>query len=172
MELREKVLTILRKALEVRHARLEDDDGITGFVVSPQFQGMTSLDRQELIDDAFRRATDLLASEERRQILMIAALTPAEYETAGAPIRVDTVKAMAGGGVEIRLRGADSDAEYVRGVLRGLKGVSTTEPRQLADVGGTLMAFQARGTRAAPLTKARAMRILKRDRSIEVIAGR
>ena len=50
----------------------------------------------------------------------------------------------AGGAVEILLRGGGSDAEYVRGVLGNQKGVRTTEPKQLADVGGTLMSFQAK----------------------------
>jgi hypothetical protein len=171
MEIRENVLRALRDTIDVHYARLDDDDGITGFVVSPRFQGMSSLDRQKLIDDALRRGSSLLTPEERRYVLMIAAVTPIEYELVGARIRVDDVKALAGGAVEIFLRGGGSDAEYVRSVLGNQKGVRTTEPKQLADVGGTLMSFQAKGIRAAPLTKAKAIRILKSDRYIAVMAN-
>jgi hypothetical protein len=171
MEIREKVLKALRDTFDVHYARLDDDDGITGFIVSPRFRGMSSLDRQELIDRALSQASNLLTPEERRHVVMIAALSPIEYDTAGARIRVDDVKELAGGTVEILLRGAGSDARYVRGVLGSQKGVRTTKPKQLADVNGTFLSFQAKGTRAAPLTKAKAIHILKSDRYIDVMAN-
>lgn len=170
MDVREKVLKALRERFEIDHARLDDDDGITGFVVSPGFQGMSSLDRQRQIDLALRQATERLSREDLRQVVMIAALTPVEYDMVGARIRVDDVKELAGGAVEILLQGAGSDARYVRGLLRSQKGVRTTKPKQITDANGTLMSFQAKGTGAAPLTKAKAIGILKSDRYIDVMA--
>ena len=48
--------------------------------LSAAFEQMSTLDRQQMIDDALRNAADPLSNEEQRQILMIAGLTPQEYE--------------------------------------------------------------------------------------------
>ena len=171
MDVRDKVINALTNSLEVHYIRLEDDDGITGFVVSPQFRDMSTLDRQGLIENALSRSPKPLTAQEQRQVLMIAGLTPEEYESVGARIRVHEVKEMAGGAVEILLHGGLSDAEYVRGALNNQKGVQTTEPRQVPGAVGILMSFRAKGSGANPLTKARAIQILKRDRYIEVMAN-
>ena len=102
---------------------------------------------------------------------MIAGMTPEEYESVGARIRIDKVKEMADGTLQILLQGGRSDAEYVRGALDNQKGVQTTEPKQVPGAVGILMSFRAKGSGANPLTKTRAIQILKRDRYIEVMAN-
>jgi acid stress-induced BolA-like protein IbaG/YrbA len=81
VDLKEKVTVALKGAVANARIRLEDDDGISGFVVSAEFRGMSSLDRQTLIDKALRNSAVKFFKQERRNILAIAALTPAEYET-------------------------------------------------------------------------------------------
>jgi hypothetical protein len=102
---------------------------------------------------------------------MIAGVTPAEYEAVGARIRIHKVKEMAGGAVEILVHGGLSDAEYVRRTLNHQKGVQTTEPKQVAGARGVLMSFRAKGSAAIPLTKDRAIQVLKNDRYIEVLSN-
>jgi stress-induced morphogen len=81
VDLKEKIESALKAAVTATRIRLEDDDGISGFVVSSDFRGMTALDRQILIEKALRHSSVRLTKPELRQILAIAALTPAEYET-------------------------------------------------------------------------------------------
>ena len=75
MDVREKVVAALIQAFEPAYVRVEDDDGISGFVVSRKFEGLTALDRQERIDEA-QTVAPRLTKEERRRVLMIAGLTP------------------------------------------------------------------------------------------------
>lgn len=166
MDLEEKIVTALG-ALTPDFIRLEDDDGISGFVVSDMFAGMSSWDRQSKIDEILAAAA--LTREERRRILMISALTPREYRTVGAKIRVHRVKEMAGGAVDVLLHGGPPDAAYVRGALNNQKGVKTTDPKPAPNMVGTFMHFRATGTEATPLTKGRTIRVLKGDRYIEVM---
>jgi len=167
MDLKDKIIDVLGQSLEPEYVRLEDDDGISGFVVSRAFDEMSTLDRQGKIEEALRKAP--LTPEERRRILMIAGLTPEEYETVGARIRVHRVKEMAGGGLEILVHGVLSDAEYARGALNNQKGVQTTDPKPVGKAMGVLMSFRAKGDEANPLTKERAVRVLRKDRYIEVM---
>jgi stress-induced morphogen len=81
VDLKEKVEIALKGAITATRIRLEEDDGISGFVVSSDFRGKSALDRQTMIDKALRKAGVKLTKPELRQILAIAALTPAEYET-------------------------------------------------------------------------------------------
>jgi acid stress-induced BolA-like protein IbaG/YrbA len=81
VDLKEKVTVALKGAFTGARLRLEDDDGISGFVVSAEFNGMSALDRQTLIDKVLRHSTVKFSKQERRNILAIAALTPAEFET-------------------------------------------------------------------------------------------
>jgi acid stress-induced BolA-like protein IbaG/YrbA len=81
LALKEKVESALKGAIAANRIRLEDDDGISGFIVSSDFRGMTALDRQTLIENALRHSSVKFTKPELRQILAIAALTPAEYET-------------------------------------------------------------------------------------------
>jgi hypothetical protein len=168
MDLKDKVIAALFQELKPEYVRLADEDGISGFVVSRQFDGMSALDRQERIEDALSNAS--LTLEERRQILMIAGLTPEEYEAVGARIRVNRVKEITGGAVEVLLHGNPSDAAYVRGMLQNQEGVQkTTEPTPVPGARGDLMSFRASGTKTNPLNKERAIRILKEDPYIEVM---
>lgn len=58
MDVRDKIIDALMDNLEVHYVRLEDDDGITGFIVSPQFRGRSSLERQVMIEYALKTATN------------------------------------------------------------------------------------------------------------------
>jgi hypothetical protein len=171
MDIKDKIIAALMDELKGHYVRLEDDDGITGYVVSPQFHGMSTLDRQGLIEKALSKSRNPLSAQEQRQVLMIAGVTPEEYESVGARIRVHKVNEIGAGTLEILLHGGQSDAEYVRGKLSNQKGVQTTEPKQVREAGGVLMSFRAKGTEANPLTKVRAIKFLKRDRYIEVMAN-
>jgi hypothetical protein len=166
MDVTDKIINALQ-ALAPEYVRLEDDDGISGFVVSRQFEGVSALDRQWKIEDLLSNGS--LTEEERRQVVMIAALTPEEYETVGARIRVHKVKETARGMLEILLRGNTSDAKYVRGALNNQKGVKTTDPKPVGGALGVAMSFRAKGTEANPLTKEKAIRVLKKDPYIEVL---
>jgi hypothetical protein len=169
MDIRKKVIKALTGSFPVDYARLEDDDGITGFVVSPHFQGVSALDRQGLIDDALRKSSARMTPEEQRRVVMIAGLTPAEYNAVGARIRVHQVKELTGGSIKVLLHGGQSDAEYVRRVLKEQEGVTTTEPRQVPGAVGDLMSFRAKGSATTPLTKASAVRMLQSDQYIQVM---
>ena len=169
MDIKEKIIAALSEAFSIDYVRLEDDDGISGFVVSDRFQGMPSLDRQGLIEAALRKKSGQLTPKDRRDILMIAGLTPAEYQTVGAQIRVHKIRELPGGAVEIRLHGGAADAEYVRGALKNQEGVTTTKPKQVSGFEGILMSFRAKGTASNPLTKADALRILDGDKYIQVM---
>ena len=81
MDLKEKVAIALKEAIADARLRLEDDGGISGVIVSTEFKGMPALDRQTLIDRAFRNSAIKFSKQERRSILAIAALTPAEFES-------------------------------------------------------------------------------------------
>jgi hypothetical protein len=169
MDLKDKIIEAVSRDLAPEYVRLEDDDGISGFVVSRLFKGMSSWDRQGKIEETLQKAS--LASEERRRILMIAGLTPEEYEAVGARIRVHRVKEMPGGAVEILLHGGLSDAEYVRGALNNQKGIQTTDPKPVSGAIGVLMSFRAKGSKANPLTKDKAIGALKKDQYIEVMSN-
>jgi acid stress-induced BolA-like protein IbaG/YrbA len=165
----DKIIAAIQSPLAAEYIRLDDDDGITGFVVSRKFENMSTLDRQSLIDEALRNATDPLSTEEQRQVLMIAGLTPAEYESAGARIRVREIREQGDGSLEVLLHGGYSDAVYVKGALNNEKGVQTTEPEPCPDAVGILMRFRAKGTEVNPLTRARAIKVLQADRYIQVM---
>jgi hypothetical protein len=169
VDIKDKVVKALSEALMPEYVRLEEDDGISGFVVSRLFEGMSALDRQGKIDEAMRSAS--LSRDERREVLMVAGLTPAEYDSVGARIRVQGVKEKAKGAVDILLHGGRSDAEYVRGALNNQKGVRTTEPKPVSGAVGVLMSFRATGTTTDPLTKEKAIRVLKQDPYIEVMSN-
>jgi acid stress-induced BolA-like protein IbaG/YrbA len=169
MELKNKIMTALSRFLKIEYIRLEGDGEISGFVVSPTFQGMSSMDRQELIDKALYGCADALTPQERHRVLMIAGLTPQEYQSVGPRVRIHRVREMAGGDIEVLLHGGPSDADYVRGVLKHQKGIRTSEPKQISGAIGILMSFRAKGTEAAPLTKARVFRVLRHDPYIEVM---
>ena len=167
MDLKDKIIKTLIQELKPEYVRLEDDDGISGFLVSSQFKDMATLDRQGRIDEALIKAS--LTQEERRRVLMIAGLTPQEYDAVGARIRVHRLKEMAGGAVEVIVHGGLSDAEYVRGALNHQKDVKTSEPKPISGALGSLMSFRAWGTGANPLTKEKTLRVLKNDAYIEVM---
>jgi hypothetical protein len=169
MELYDKVVNALQGPLDAEHIRLDEDDGVSGFVVSRRFEQMSELDRQRLIDDALRNAQVPLSSDEQRQILMIAGLTPSEYDSVGARIRVHRIREFADGSLEVLVHGGYSDAVYVKGALSNQKGVKATEPEASPGAVGILMTFRAKGSKASPLTKERAIAVLAADKYIQVM---
>ena len=171
MDVKDKIINALQEQLNARYIRLEDDDGICGFVVSDQFVGMSTLERQQRIDEALSRASPTLTGEENRRVLMIAGLTPGEYDAVGANIIVFKVRQLAGGSVEILVNGGRSDAEYVRGALKQLKGVQTTDPKQTRGPDASLMSFKAKGSGTTPLRKDEVVRFLERQTYVTVMAG-
>ncbi|HEX4131648.1 MAG TPA: hypothetical protein VHZ24_16540 [Pirellulales bacterium] len=171
MALADKVIAALRQPLDAAYIRLDNDDGISGIVVSKKFEGMTMLDRQTRIDELLSQESSAITPQEQRQVLMIAGLTPAEYEAAGARVRIQKVAQSARGEFEIRVHGGWSDAEYVRGALNNQKGVRTTEPEQVTDASGVLMSFRAEGSPANPLTKHGIVSVLGSDPHIQVPRG-
>lgn len=164
MDIKEKVMSAL-SGLHPEFVRLEDDDGLTGFVVSSRFEGKTALDRQAEIEDALDKAATPLTADERRRVLAIAGLTPTEYSATGSRIRIHRIKEMSGGAFEILLHGGPPDADYLRHVLEA-SGMSASGP---TEVGGGLMSFRVKGTKAQPLTKAHIGRLLRRDQYVEVM---
>ncbi len=74
------VLRRLEKALARRFPppatiKLEDHDGIVGVITSPQFAGMETIDRQDLIGEV---VDESLRPDDRRRILVIVGVTPDE----------------------------------------------------------------------------------------------
>ena len=167
MGIKDKIVNALVRELQAEYVRLRDEDGISGFAVSRQFEGVSSLDRQDQIEEALKKAR--LSKDEQRRILMIAAVTPTEYNSVGAHIRIQQIKRSPGQALEVILHGTPGDAEYVRKALQIQNGVETTEPKPVSGAVGDLMAFRAKGT-DAPLTKEKAIRVLKSDPYIEVMA--
>lgn len=79
MELVEKITQALAQAIDIEHIKLEDDDGVIGYVVSSNFNGMEFVDRQMTIQRALRGGAVPLSRAELRRIGAIAALTPDEF---------------------------------------------------------------------------------------------
>jgi hypothetical protein len=80
VDLEKKVTEAVSRNIHPDNIDLEDDDGISGFVVPAQFRGMSAIDRQILIHNALHHSSVKLSKGEFRQMLAIAAWTPAEYE--------------------------------------------------------------------------------------------
>ena len=73
----EKVERILKGAfVSLESLDIHNDDGIIGMLVSEEFEGMEAIDRQDRIWSVLDRS---LNPEEKRQIQIIVASTPAEH---------------------------------------------------------------------------------------------
>lgn len=79
MELTEKVERALRNHFQVDHLDLSGNEGITGVMVSPDFEGLQPLDRQRQIDRALRDRSMKLTRREQDRVVFIAPFTPDEY---------------------------------------------------------------------------------------------
>ena len=75
-----KVEKILRSRFRIDHLRLEDEHGIYGSMVSPDFDDLSMSDRGALLDRAFRDPSSDLSDRERRRLKFIMTRTPVEYE--------------------------------------------------------------------------------------------
>jgi hypothetical protein len=171
MGAKEKVERALSHSFQDAYIRVEDDDGITGFVVSDRFRDVPTVDRQGLIERALSTAPNPLTPSEQRRVLMIAGLTPREFDAVGSRIRIHRLGTVPGGGFRVLLHGRLDDAEYVRKVLKDA-GLETTAPEHSPGARGILVTFRASGTTAkGPVTKEKLLSILKKDRYIEVMPG-
>jgi hypothetical protein len=83
MGLEEKVERALRNHFQVEHLDLVDDEGITGVMVSPDFEGVGVLDRHRRIDRALRDRSGKLTRREQNRVVLIAPFTPTEYGPIG-----------------------------------------------------------------------------------------
>jgi acid stress-induced BolA-like protein IbaG/YrbA len=168
--IQDKVTGALRKALLAPYVHLDTDDGVSGFVVSPSFRGMSALDRQGMIEAALTGSDEAITPEELRHVLVVAALTPEEFNSVGAPIRVHKIKKMTRGGVEITLRGNFDDANYVRNVFAA-RGIQASPPTDKPGTRGILVSFKAIGPRGDPLTERKAVEILNSTPYVEVVSN-
>ncbi len=99
MELKEKVERALRNHFQVDYLDLVDNEGITGVMVSPDFEGVGRLDRHRRIDRALRDRSGKLTRREQRQVVLIAPYTPTEYGPIGPDEdEEDSDEVLAGGG--------------------------------------------------------------------------
>ncbi len=84
MDLREKVT----KALELKFPGVElslwENDGLFGYAISSSFIDKSSLDRQEMIDNALAASSEKLSKIEIRRVMFISALTPSEFKVVSA----------------------------------------------------------------------------------------
>lgn len=76
MELVEKARRLLKQAFpRPDKVQLRDEEGLLGVVTSARFQGLDSIDRQQLIWDALDKH---LSPEEKKHVVIIIAVTPRE----------------------------------------------------------------------------------------------
>jgi hypothetical protein len=83
MDLREKVVHALTSVIQIDQSILQDDGGLIGYIVSPNFRGQDSYSRQGIIMDALHAPQAHLSSEEIRQVVAVVAFTPEEYAVHG-----------------------------------------------------------------------------------------
>jgi stress-induced morphogen len=83
MDLKEKVEKALRSHFRVEHIKLVDDNGISGFVVSPDFLGVDRPERRTRVARALRDPSMKLTRREQHRVLVIAPFTPVEYDLYG-----------------------------------------------------------------------------------------
>jgi acid stress-induced BolA-like protein IbaG/YrbA len=74
-----KVKTALNRHFKPELLDLHDDDGIVGVIVSDDFRGVESIDRQTMIQQALQKSTTPLTKADWRRILIIAPMTPEEF---------------------------------------------------------------------------------------------
>lgn len=79
MDLKKKVERALKQYFNTDRIKLENEDGVYGYIVSPKFRRKEMYDRQVMIDKALRAADSGLKPEEVRKVVIIAALTPEEH---------------------------------------------------------------------------------------------
>ena len=82
-------------------------------------------------------------------------------------IRVHQVAELADGSLQFMIHGGLSEADYVSGTLKMSKGVDVSDPVVGKSAPGCVYII-ARGTLANPLTRDRALRMLRGDELIEV----
>jgi acid stress-induced BolA-like protein IbaG/YrbA len=75
----EEVRRVLQDAFQPEKIRISNGEGIIGYIVSPKFREMETLDRQTLIFNTLHDSAAKLSPEEIKQVQAIAALTPEEY---------------------------------------------------------------------------------------------
>lgn len=79
MDMVEKVKAALKSEIDIERFDLLDDDGVIGYVVSKDFEGLNSIERQTLIQKALRSGKKRLSKTDVRRVAAIASLTPDEF---------------------------------------------------------------------------------------------
>ncbi len=76
MDLLKKARRLLKQAFPTpAKISLKEEDGIMGVVISSRFEGLEGVDRQKILGDVLDQN---LTADERRQIVIIIAVTPEE----------------------------------------------------------------------------------------------
>jgi acid stress-induced BolA-like protein IbaG/YrbA len=83
MDIREKVVQALRSAIQLDETILESDDGLFGYIVSPDFRGKDSYQRQTMIFDTLSAPASNLTLPEIRKVVSVVAFTPEEWAVHG-----------------------------------------------------------------------------------------
>ncbi len=100
MDLKVKIETALRHHFQVDHIQHVDEDGVHGFVGSPDFRGLSTDDRQARVGQALRNRAAKRTRGEQRRVVLIAAFTPNEYAPIGSDRKQEgAVRAHVGNGV-------------------------------------------------------------------------
>ncbi len=96
MALKSKIKAALIEAFSPEYLELCEVDrtGVSGYVVSPEFQDLSELDRQELLRE--RLLSTQLAPIELRKVLLIVPLTPEEATSMGLPTTSTPKRAASG----------------------------------------------------------------------------
>jgi len=83
MDLREKVVHALGSVIHLDQTILTEDDGLIGYIVSPDFRGQDSYTRQGRIMAALHAPAAHLSADEIQQVIAVVAFTPEEYAVHG-----------------------------------------------------------------------------------------
>ena len=102
---------------------------------------------------------------------MIAGLTPIEFDSTGALIRVRRVMPARDGKVRVVLEGGKPDARYVRQVLKRRAGVLASAPKPSSVAPDLLMTFAVKGPDDDPMTREKVLQLLGEDRYLRVMPG-
>lgn len=154
MGIAKKISAKIRAELQAEHVRLDEEGGeITGFVVSDCFLGKTSPERQRMISSALQKPDSELTPEEIQQVVLIVGVTPAEYDSVGAPIQVHIEDGPAPASFQLLIRGTISDARYIRDALLENDTLIVDEPYQDPGLAGILISLNVRGKTTEGLSR-------------------
>ncbi|HEX5103096.1 MAG TPA: hypothetical protein VFV87_04765 [Pirellulaceae bacterium] len=73
--------------MQIERAILNEDDGLLGYIVSPEFRGKDSYARQTMIFDALSASEAKLTLPEIRKVVGVVAFTPEEFAVHGPELQ-------------------------------------------------------------------------------------